>query len=109
MGAIQALAPSFGAVAPYNGSSGSISGDWVAPPPRNIHKLSDRHRFFHSSQIPQYFSASKVHNRTVPLCFSDWLALTSDRLALSSGLGGTVARSDHNRIDLTRLSALTAI
>jgi hypothetical protein len=37
MGAIQALAPSFGAVAPYNGSPGSISGDWVAPPPRNIH------------------------------------------------------------------------
>jgi len=29
MGAIQALAPSFGAVAPYNGSASSISGDWV--------------------------------------------------------------------------------
>ena len=39
MGAIQALAPSFGAVAPYNGSSGSISGDWVALPPRNIHQF----------------------------------------------------------------------
>ena len=50
------MAPTIGRVALDNGFHGSIPGDWVAPPPQNIHAL----------QIISYLQFFKAQKRNLP-------------------------------------------
>ena len=47
------MAPTIGRLALDNGFHGSIPGDWVAPPPQNIHLLDETYKEIVNAQRRQ--------------------------------------------------------
>ena len=64
------MAPTIGRVALDNGFHGSIPGDWVAPPPQNIHVLLNAdfvpNISYDMKFCPYYFQRSRILGQSLP-------------------------------------------
>ena len=61
------MAPTIGRVALDNGFHGSIPGDWVAPPPQNIHLILGTTRRKYPTKVRQLAAIQKQERAAMRL------------------------------------------